>query len=56
MAKTQAIEDAVKKFNFLKGKRDSYDTEYKDLVKYLSPSRGMFEGDNPGENKNDRYA
>lgn len=56
MAKTQAIDDAVKKFNFLKGKRDSYDTEYKDLVKYLSPSRGMFEGDNPGENKNDRYA
>ncbi len=56
MAKTQAIEDAVKKFNFLKAKRDSYDAEYKDLVKYLSPSRGMFEGDNPGENKNDRYA
>ena len=56
MGKTQAIDDAVKKFNFLKGKRDSYDTEYKDLVKYLSPSRGMFEGDNPGENKNDRYA
>ncbi|HRT52357.1 MAG TPA: portal protein [Anaerohalosphaeraceae bacterium] len=56
MAKTQAIEDAVRKYNFLKSKRDSYDAEYKDLVKYLSPSRGMFEGDNPGENKNDRYA
>lgn len=56
MSKTQAIEDALRKYNFLKGKRDSYDTEYKDLVRYLSPSRGMFEGDNPGENKNDRYA
>lgn len=44
-----------KKYEYLKNKRRSYESLYRDLSDYLAPDRGFFDGEEPGKERTDRY-
>ena len=44
-----------KKHEYLKHKRRSYESLYRDLSDYLAPDRGFFDGEEPGKERTDRY-
>lgn len=44
-----------KKHEYLKNKRRSYESLYRDLSDYLAPDRGFFDGEEPGKERTDRY-
>lgn len=54
MAKAD-IEDCKKKHEYLKKKRSSYDSLFKEISEYLCPDRGFFQGEVAGEERKSRY-
>jgi hypothetical protein len=44
-----------KKFKFLKDRRSTYDSLYRDLSDYVAPDRGFFQGEMAGQERTNRY-
>jgi hypothetical protein len=49
------IETCKKKLSYLKSKRTSYESNYKDISKFLVPDRVFFDGENAGQERTDRF-
>lgn len=56
MSALTALEIYKKKHQFLKDKRVSYESNWKDIRDYLFPAHGFFEGDQPDKKRSDKYA